>query len=271
MVKATLKYAQALGHEVGDKRLDILRRIEALGSISEAARSAGVSYKGAWQAIDTLSNLAGAALVQRSVGGSGGGGALLTDAGRQLLAAADALAHAKEAVLAQWSQQESTGAAASASLVNSRTLAALSLRTSMRNQFPCTVVRLRRAGGAMHAELALPHGKTLTARITRESAQLLALTPGLEVLALAKATALHVTAHEPVCGERNALRGTVARGTRGLNGGEVALTLPGDVQCVGFCPAGESLRIRQTAFAVIDPSAVVIALYAASSSAVQAA
>ena len=43
--------------ELADKRIDILRRIGDVGSISEAARRAGVSYKAAWQAIETLNNL----------------------------------------------------------------------------------------------------------------------------------------------------------------------------------------------------------------------
>ena len=45
--------------EKTDRRIDILRRIADVGSISEAARSAGMSYKSAWQAVETLTNLAG--------------------------------------------------------------------------------------------------------------------------------------------------------------------------------------------------------------------
>src|SRR3990167_4003798 len=93
--------AGALGHEAADKRLDILRRIGQVGSISEAARGADVSYKAAWQAIDTLTNLAGAPLVERTVGGSGGGGAQLTATGLQLLEAADTLAALRRQALAQ--------------------------------------------------------------------------------------------------------------------------------------------------------------------------
>lgn len=52
--------------ELADKRIDILRRIGDVGSISEAARRAGVSYKAAWQAIETLNNLAGALWSRRS-------------------------------------------------------------------------------------------------------------------------------------------------------------------------------------------------------------
>ena len=42
---------------LSDKRIDILRRIKETGSISEAARASGVSYKAAWQALETLENL----------------------------------------------------------------------------------------------------------------------------------------------------------------------------------------------------------------------
>ena len=79
--------SQALGYDMADRRIAILRGIAQSGSISQAARDVGVSYKAAWQAIDTLTNLAGVPLVERSVGGAGGGGARLTPAGERLLAA----------------------------------------------------------------------------------------------------------------------------------------------------------------------------------------
>lgn len=99
MSSASHSLAGALGHDLSDRRIGILRQIGALGSISRAARAVGVSYKAAWQAVDTLTNLAGVALVERVVGGAGGGGARLTPAGLELLAAADAMAQARSAVL----------------------------------------------------------------------------------------------------------------------------------------------------------------------------
>jgi molybdate transport system regulatory protein len=94
-------YASALGQSTADKRVEILRQVARTGSISQAARDTGVSYKAAWQAIDTLTNLAGVSLVERAVGGVGGGGARITAAGVQLLAAADALNDARGEVLAR--------------------------------------------------------------------------------------------------------------------------------------------------------------------------
>src|SRR3546814_20449995 len=47
----------------GKSRIDLLTQIDATGSISAAARAVGMSYKGAWDAIDAMNNLAGEPLV----------------------------------------------------------------------------------------------------------------------------------------------------------------------------------------------------------------
>ena len=252
MKTSPLRLAGALGHEAADKRIDILRRIGDAGSISEAARAAGVSYKAAWQAIDTLSNLTGSALVASAVGGAGGGGASLTPAGRHLLLAADEMARARDQVLARLAG--SRGAAGMAGV------AALSLRTSMRNHLPCTVRTMKTTGGMVRIELALGVNDVLVARITRESAQLLALTPGLPVLALCKATAVHVGSAIARAAGRNLLRGSVTRTSRAAAGGEVALALEADLQLVGFAGPGHGLRLQAQAMASVDETAIVVAL-----------
>jgi molybdate transport system regulatory protein len=240
--------AGALGQASADKRVEILRRVAALGSISQAARAAGVSYKAAWQALDTLSNLAGTPLVERAVGGAGGGGARLTPAGEQVLRAAGALAQARDAVLGRLAQGSALAPA----------LAALPLRTSMRNQLPCTIASLRARAGAVDVELELAGGARLASRITRESAQLLGLARGLAVLALCKATAVTVEA-PGAAGQGNVLAGTVSRAPS-AKGGEVALALEGGLQLVGFAAAGSGLKLRGAAQARVEPAAVVIAL-----------
>lgn len=247
--------AGALGHEVADKRLDILRRIGQVGSISEAARGADVSYKAAWQAIDTLTNLAGAPLVERTVGGSGGGGAQLTATGRQLLEAADTLATLRQQALAQVAQRNAPAGTAAPRL------AGLGLRTSMRNQLPCQVLALQRAGRAMRVRLGLSDGSTLLSRITRESVELLGLAVGSEVLALAKATAVAVVAAPAKASTLpNQLHGSVARLARSTAGDEVVLTLACGLQMVGFAAPGLQLKVGQAAVVVFDDAAVVLAV-----------
>lgn len=248
MPRQPLQLAGALVQASADKRVEILRRVAAVGSISQAARDAGVSYKAAWQALDTLSNLAGATLVERVVGGAGGGGARITAAGEQVLRAADELARARQAVLAQL---RSGGAA----------LGGLALRTSMRNQLPCRIARMAVRAGAMEVRVALPDGAILASRITRESAQLLGLAVGQEVLALCKATAVEVRARTPAAWKDNVLAGQVTRAPRAGAAGEVALALDGGQQLVGFANTG-GWRVGSAALARVDPAAVVIALAA---------
>jgi len=250
MNRKKLPLAEVLGFEASDKRVDILRRIGAAGSISEAARGAGVSYKAAWQALETLANLAGTPLVAKAVGGTGGGGAVLTPAGQRVLQAADALAGARGEVLRQV-EQEADGA--------SPGRAALALRTSMRNQFPCTVDAITPHQGLVRVRLRLADGDTVHARITRESVQLLGLAPGLAVLALCKATAVQVAREIAPAPARNRLTGTVTRSSRAASGGEVGLRLGSGVQLVGFAAAGHRLRTGQPAMASVDESGVVIA------------
>jgi molybdate transport system regulatory protein len=254
--------ADALGHEVADKRLDILRRIGQAGSISEAARGAGVSYKAAWQALDTLSNLAGTPLVERTVGGSGGGGAQLTAMGTQLLRVADTLHALRAQALAQLAVPQSN--ASDPTPHPTPQLAGLGLRTSMRNQLPCQVVRLTRDEQAIRVHLALADGSPLVSRITRASAELLGLAANTRVLALAKATALTValqgTAPSSASQSGNQLAGVVTRIARARSGDEVVLTLPSGLSVVGFAPPGLQLAKGQLAVASLEESAVVLAM-----------
>jgi molybdate transport system regulatory protein len=252
MPKIRLHLNEALGHEASDKRLDILRQTGECGSISEAARACGVSYKAAWQAIDTLSNLAGIPLLARSVGGSGGGGATLTDAGLQLLHAAQLMNEARAQVLAGLQRGNPNPTPA---------VAGLGLRTSMRNHLPCRISRIERKLQAVHVHLQLPDGTPLVSRITRESVELLGLKPGQDVLALCKATAVSVVPAAPASmGTTNVLPGVVQRLSRAAAGGEASLALASGLQLVGFAAACAGLKRGQAALACVEPSAVVIAL-----------
>jgi molybdate transport system regulatory protein len=245
--------AEALGSEATDKRIDILRRIDEVGSISEAARRAGVSYKAAWQALETLSNLAGMPLVETAVGGSGGGGAMLTIAGRRVLDAAALLAKARSAVVGDHGQG-TRGRAGGVSLPG------LGLRTSMRNQLPCVVAALSATRGLVRVELVLPNGESLYSRVTRESAQLLGLTRGMQLLALCKATAVLVERHIEPGDSHNLLQGRVSRVSRVARGGEISLQLDRGLNLVGFAAAGHGLKAGRRAVAAVEESAVVLAI-----------
>lgn len=254
MAAPRIQFDEVLGAPSVDKRLEVLRSMHHAGSISEAARANGVSYKAAWQALETLSNLAGVPLVEKAVGGSGGGGAKLTPAGLRVLEAAELLNSAREKALAQ------IGRSTQGSGLNLRGIAGVGFRTSMRNQMPCVVQEIRKARGAASVLLALPGGQQLTSRITLESLQLLSLEPGQKVLAMCKATAVTVAPTIVTVGGVNLLRGRVLRRGSGAAGVEVSLQITPGLGLLGFADAESPLKLRQTAMAAVEPSAVVIAL-----------
>lgn len=71
---------------LGPGRADLLEHIAESGSISAAGKAMGMSYKRAWGLVQALNDGFGAPLVETSRGGSGQGGAALTDLGRAVLA-----------------------------------------------------------------------------------------------------------------------------------------------------------------------------------------
>ena len=74
------------GFYMGPGRADLLAGIEATGSIGAAGKAMGMSYKRAWSLVQALNDGFGSPLVETSRGGSGQGGASLTEAGREVLA-----------------------------------------------------------------------------------------------------------------------------------------------------------------------------------------
>jgi molybdate transport system regulatory protein len=72
---------------VGPGKIALLERIEATGSLSQAARELGISYRRAWLLLDDLNHAFVEPATTTSVGGTGGGGAQITPFGKALIAA----------------------------------------------------------------------------------------------------------------------------------------------------------------------------------------
>jgi molybdate transport system regulatory protein len=255
MIAPNTSLTEALGHAVSDKRLEVLRLVARSGSISQAGRELGISYKAAWQAIDTLTNLSGTVLVERTVGGSGGGGARITDQGVALLELADALAQARAQVLSR----RGLGAAMAVSL---------GLRTSMRNQLPCRVLACELPplpDPLVWVRLQTESGDQLLASLTRESADLLGLQAGLRVLVMCKATAVVVAppGSRPIWPEEFGwcqVGGEVQHVSPGGDRDEVVLGLSGGATWVGFAAHAAKLEPGMRACAQMQASALVIGL-----------
>jgi molybdate transport system regulatory protein len=73
------------GARIGPGKAELLENVHSSGSISAAARSMGMDYKRAWLLIDSLNRAFVTPAIERSTGGAGGGGAILTPFGQELL------------------------------------------------------------------------------------------------------------------------------------------------------------------------------------------
>jgi molybdate transport system regulatory protein len=73
------------GARIGPGKIALLESIRDTGSISAAARDMGMSYKRAWLLLDTINQAFTEPVVTAAPGGAGGGGAILTAFGADLL------------------------------------------------------------------------------------------------------------------------------------------------------------------------------------------
>ncbi len=210
---------------VGLDRIALIEAIGALGSISAAAKQVGLSYKGAWDAVQALNNLFDGPLVEAELNGlmarldgrdslaAGGDLGVFWRLGMRT-SARNALRGTVTAVTDGAVNTEVTlglgggveivsvvtrrsvedlglepGRPATALIKSSFVLLAVGegLRTSARNQIAGIVAE--REDGAVSSEVTLDigAGKTLTATITRESAEALDLKVGDKATALIKA------------------------------------------------------------------------------------
>jgi molybdate transport system regulatory protein len=256
---------QTLG---GAARIALLAAIGETGSITSAAKAVGISYKGAWDAIDTMNNLAGEPLVVRLTGGKGGGGTTLTPRAVKLIETFRAVEREHRRFLERAGAAIGEGFATDWDLIGR-----IGVKTSARNQFYGTVSAIARGTVNDEVSLALPGGHTLVAVLTHESTEALGLAPGVAAFALIKASWVVLLVADDGDGDgkgdaplklsaRNQLRGTVLSVKRGAVNAEVSLALEGGAVITAVVTNGsvDTLGLREgaSAVAVFKASSVIL-------------
>jgi molybdate transport system regulatory protein len=84
-IKASIKVDFGDGLRLGAGKIRLLSLVAESGSISAAARGMDMSYRRAWLLIGEMNEMFDRPVVETSAGGSGGGGAKITDHGRKLI------------------------------------------------------------------------------------------------------------------------------------------------------------------------------------------
>lgn len=245
---------------IGSKRIALLEQIESTGSITAAARAVGLSYKGAWDAVHAMNNLADSALVIGSTGGSDGGGSRLSARGEQLVRVYRAAAEEQARFLERLNRRVDT-------LDDDLNLMGrLAMQTSARNQLYGQVVSINPGSVNTEVVISLAGGTHLAATITRASSDHLAIEPDVDVTALIKASWIVIAGGDPSqarLSTRNQIAGTIESITTDDVNAEVVLRLAGNNMLAAVITRDSldamALVIGETATALFKASSVILA------------
>jgi molybdate transport system regulatory protein len=242
----------------GAGRIELLAKIAECGSITQAAKAIKMSYKAAWDAIDAMNNLAGEPLVERLVGGKGGGGTRLTPRGEQLVENFRIIEREHRRFIEQLGRQAD-------SLADDYVLIRrMGMNTSARNQFLGKVTAVKQGAVNDEIELEVTGGQKIVATVTHESTEGLGLRPGAEAFALVKSSSVIVVTDEAGArfSARNRLRGTIARIVPGAVNTEVVIDLPGGAAVAAIVTNDSSqaldLAVGKAATAIFKASSVIL-------------
>ncbi|MBL8352332.1 MAG: TOBE domain-containing protein [Burkholderiaceae bacterium] len=243
----------------GSERMALLKAVAEQGSITQGAQAVGISYKGAWDAIDAMNELAGEPLVERTSGGRGGGGTRLTDHGQRLVARFEQLsaAHQRFVQLLSTQGMDLDQAFSFLRVVN--------IKTSARNQWVGTVSAIRAGAVNDEVELLLPGGARLVAIVTRESTDALGLRVKQTVIALVKSSAVMLATDlgDARLSTRNRFDGVVCGVRPGAVNAEVTVETADGLRIVAIVTQasvdGLGLAPGQAATALLKASDVILA------------
>ena len=117
MARLTIRVDLGKGGALGPGKIKLLELIQSHGSISEAGRVMGMSYRQAWLLVDNLNQSFRQAVVSKQTGGRRGGGARLTAWGQKVIERYRAIeAAAQKAVSPHLRVLESAGAGRAAAV-----------------------------------------------------------------------------------------------------------------------------------------------------------
>jgi len=188
-----------------EKRIELLHAIEAHGSISKAAKAVPMSYKSAWEAVDSMNALSPEPIVCRETGGKDGGGTTITEYGQQLLKNYAVLKEEHRRFLEKLSELTDIQSGAF------KTIGRLAMQISARNQIQSEVVSVDSENVNANILLRLKSGKELLSTITKEAVENLHIEEDQTVIAIFKSSAVLLSKKADKKSNENRLEGIVTK------------------------------------------------------------
>jgi len=249
----------SLAGSLDRRMMKLLQSIEQSGSISQAAKQVGLSYKGAWQILEKANNFSPRTLITTATGGYMGGGTHLTKAGKALLQLFTQLDEQHQLFVQRLNQNLSKDSYAQL------LLEPLSIKNSAANQLFGTVIVIQPGIDSAEIIVQLIGGERIAVSLSFAELDSLALSLGRPVLLLLDSRDISIVTDNDAgrFSARNALHASVIRVRQ--HGGDIEITLNligDDTLCVTIAKErSEAMELRPgiTTQAVFNSSAVIIA------------
>ena len=188
-----------------EKRIELLHAIAEHGSISKAAKAVPMSYKSAWEAVDTMNALSPEPIVCRETGGKNGGGTTITAYGQQLLENYALLKGEHNRFLERLAEVTDIQSG------SFKTIGRLSMQISARNQIQAEVVSVESQNVNSKIHLKLKSGQELVSVITNEAVENLHIEENQTVIAIFKSNTVWLSTIRDEKREENRLESIVTK------------------------------------------------------------
>jgi len=188
-----------------EKRIELLYAIEEHGSISKAAKAVPMSYKSAWEAVDTMNSLSPEPIVRRETGGKDGGGTTITAYGETLLENYALLKAEHTRFLARLSELTNIQSGMF------KTIGRLAMQISARNQIQAEIINIESHNVNAKITLKLKSGQTLISVITQEAVENLQLEKAQTVTAIFKSSVVVLLDSVEHKSDDNILEGIISK------------------------------------------------------------
>jgi molybdate transport system regulatory protein len=188
-----------------EKRIALLQAIDSAGSISKAAKMVPMSYKAAWDAIDSINNLCPHAVVSKETGGKGGGGTKVTPYGHNLIKTYTLLQKEHKKFLQSLSQNTDFDKGTIKSLQR------FSMHISARNKIHGKIELIEADRVNAQVYVKLKSGYTIVSVITNSAVKELELKVDDEVSAIFKSSSVILSTDNALSiSARNKFKGTIS-------------------------------------------------------------
>lgn len=225
-----------------EKRIELLLAIKKTGSVNKAAAVVPMSYKTAWDTIEAMNNLSIYPIVQKSTGGTGGGGTTLTEYGENLLQTYHLLKTEQKKFI------ENLNRIVDINKGTLKTIRRLSMQISARNQIAGLVEAIQTGAVNSEVDIKLKSGNTIVSIITNKAVKNLDLKVEDEVIAIIKSSNVLLTTNDNLkLSARNQFQGVVDTINEGAVNCEVVVDIGDGDKIVSIVTKNsvESLNLKK--------------------------